>query len=202
MEVLHNEMVDALLKKVETANYAVEHFLFRNPPVHHPYRAVANASLHALKVKYDARAHVPWKMRIDEEAFGTSIPIEISPTEFLGAQFNLTTKELFVWDYFGGAKYWFLPNETRIKENAHLPIDGSGYSYALLDPPHGGLTHVLFLKLCEALFGDLNKLEIYAWPTDCSNYFDDGKEWWGTFFWTVYSPTYDWYIGILASSTD
>jgi hypothetical protein len=59
-----------------------------------------------------------------------------------------------------------------------------------------------FLEFNEFLFDNINKLIIYSWQTNCSNYFDAGKEWWGSFFWTVYNPTKKWYIGIAASTTD
>lgn len=60
----------------------------------------------------------------------------------------------------------------------------------------------IYTSINEKIFGDMNKLSIYRWGTDCSKYFDAGKEWWGTFFWTVFSPQYDWYVGILGSATD
>jgi len=52
------------------------------------------------------------------------------------------------------------------------------------------------------LFTDISQIEVYKWSTDSSNYFDEGKDWWGSFFWTVYNPCRDWYIGIIASTTD
>jgi hypothetical protein len=59
-----------------------------------------------------------------------------------------------------------------------------------------------FIDFCQFLFTDLNNICIFKWGTDCSNYFDDGKEWWGTHFWTIYNPEKDWFIGVLASTTD
>jgi len=58
------------------------------------------------------------------------------------------------------------------------------------------------LDFLEYFFGNLSKLTIYSWNTDCSVVFDAGKEWWGSYFWTVYNPTKQWYIGIIASETD
>ncbi|WP_343784001.1 hypothetical protein [Wandonia haliotis] len=40
------------------------------------------------------------------------------------------------------------------------------------------------------------------WSTNCSPFFNAGKEWWGTFFWTIYNPEKNWYIGICGSETD
>lgn len=59
-----------------------------------------------------------------------------------------------------------------------------------------------FLDFCRLLFTDISQIEVYKWSTDSSNYFDEGKKWWGSFFWTVYNPCRYWYIGIIASTTD
>lgn len=97
-----------------------------------------------------------------------------------------------------------------------VPCNGdyttTGYTQALFETPHrlrsdtDSLTNrevaAAFRRLCAALFGDLNTLEIYSWPTDCSEYFDAGHEWWGSFFWTVYSPSKNWLVTITASTTD
>ncbi|CAN5532225.1 hypothetical protein BH11BAC3_BH11BAC3_27210 [soil metagenome] len=85
-----------------------------------------------------------------------------------------------------------------------------GYTDAFLKPPHPfgrkDMTNYdigkYFLGFNQFLFDDIKELRIYSWATDCSNYFDDGKEWWGSFFWTVYNSTKDWYVGIAASTTD
>ena len=77
------------------------------------------------------------------------------------------------------------------------------YWYAFLEPPYG--TPYLkadFIRFNEILFPNRQALEVYRWNDDFSNYFDAGKEWWGAFFWTVYNPYWDRYIGIIASETD
>jgi hypothetical protein len=84
-----------------------------------------------------------------------------------------------------------------------------GYTDAFLSPPHyfgGKMTNLeigkLFLAFNQFFFDDITKITVYSWPTDCSNYFEAGKEWWGSFFWTIYNPIKDWYVGIAASTTD
>ncbi len=79
----------------------------------------------------------------------------------------------------------------------------------LMEPPYNMRLRKEILKrgeyvldFLEYFFGDLSKLIIYSWNTDCSVVFDAGKEWWGSYFWTVYNPTKQWYIGIIASETD
>jgi hypothetical protein len=83
------------------------------------------------------------------------------------------------------------------------------FIYTLMEPPYNMRLGKEILKrgeyvldFLEYFFGDLSKLIIYSWNTDCSVVFDAGKEWWGSYFWTVYNPTKQWYIGIIASETD
>jgi hypothetical protein len=205
MEPLHDVEISLFLTELEKHNYAVKHFFFRPIAIENAHHAVAEASLIAIKKKSDAYLYSSWKMSIDWETLNASKPTKLLPEEFLGTRFHFPTKQLFQWDSIHGQKwprYWFLSGEKRTKENAKTPLTENGYSYAVCSPCHRGVSPELFQECWEKFFGDLETLEIYAWTTDCSNYFDAGKEWWGEFFWTVYSPTYDWYVGILASDTD
>ena len=43
---------------------------------------------------------------------------------------------------------------------------------------------------------------MYEWTTDWSDYFDEGREWWGTLCLTVYDKTLGRFAVILASATD
>lgn len=45
-------------------------------------------------------------------------------------------------------------------------------------------------------------LEVYDWTTDWSNYFDAGREWWGTMCYSIYDQKTNRYAVIMASSTD
>ena len=98
----------------------------------------------------------------------------------------------------------------RIKEfNLKHPNQNGNFIYAFMEPPysiHTGKTikeqGEYLINFMKFVFTNLTKIEIMKWSTDCSPYFDAGKDWWGTFFWTVYNPEKDWYIGICGSSTD
>lgn len=86
---------------------------------------------------------------------------------------------------------------------------GPGFVYAFMEPPYtleAGETILergkYLMGFMDHYFGKKEGLEVFSWSTDCAPFFDAGKEWWGTFFWTVYCPEKDWYIGILGSSTD
>lgn len=146
----------------------------------------------------------------------------IEAKEFFGPLFNLDERRVLVKgkDENHLNDYFFHDGQeknTEIIDEKSRPYYSSysdnyttlGFAGAFLDPPHYLRTGKTifdhgkyFLDFCDAVFGDLNTLVVYTWSTDSSNIFDAGKEWWGSFFWTVYNETKDCYIGIVASTTD
>ncbi len=78
------------------------------------------------------------------------------------------------------------------------------YRRAFLFPPHGsGCTQKDFDKVNAALFPKgTGGLEVYEWTTGWSDYFDDGREWWGTLCLTVYDRSMNRFAVITASATD
>ena len=144
---------------------------------------------------------------------------EIFVQDFMGWQYEEVSGRVKILSYnllnpkTKGYDLYFYYNEKEVIGNA-LTIDQEdkgkiGFVYAFLDPPHSfmcGKTIFekgnFFLDFCRLLFTDISQIEVYKWSTDSSNYFDEGKDWWGSFFWTVYNPCRDWYIGILAATTD
>ena len=78
------------------------------------------------------------------------------------------------------------------------------YRKAFLYPPYeNGYTGKDFAKVNAALFPNgTDELEVYEWTTDWSDYFDEGREWWGTLCLTVYDKTLDRFVVIMASATD
>ena len=85
------------------------------------------------------------------------------------------------------------------KENGAL-----NYRGAFLRPPHtNGYTDADFEGINAALFPNgTDGLEVYEWTTDWSEYFDEGREWWGTLCLTVYDASLDRFVIIMASATD
>ena len=77
------------------------------------------------------------------------------------------------------------------------------YWYAFLEPPYGVpyLTSD-FVKFNDVLFPFKGNTEVYRWNDDFSNYFDDGKEWWGTGLWSAYDKATGILVIIGASQTD
>ena len=107
---------------------------------------------------------------------------------------------------------FFLPEEWRTgkacRPDAGSPqvTDGGKRPYwqAFLLPPYGcSYTADDFRKVNAALFPDgTDRLEVYEWTTGWSEYFDEGREWWGTLCVTAYDPGTDRFAVILASATD
>jgi hypothetical protein len=91
------------------------------------------------------------------------------------------------------------------------PIDSrefmKDYWYAFQETPYGlrsGRHDVaeIFEAINQETIGTIEGAHIVAWSTDWSNYFDAGREWWGTFMWTVKPANHDWIVWIGASATD
>ena len=79
----------------------------------------------------------------------------------------------------------------------------AAYANAFLQPPYGStLTEEDFDKMNSVLFSDKMALDICRWNTEWSNYFDEGLEWWGAYYWTVYDPKGKYFVVIGASATD
>ena len=93
---------------------------------------------------------------------------------------------------------------TRPEGNRSFNIpEPTPYWYAFLEPPYG--THYLksdFEEFNNVLFPDKNDVEVYRWNDDFSDYFDAGKEWWGTGLWTAFDKSGKTMIVIAASLTD
>ena len=86
------------------------------------------------------------------------------------------------------------------------PLNGEQipYWYAFWEPPHpSGYGPEEFRRVNSVLFPKgTEELEVYEWTTDWSNYFEDGREWWGTACWSVYDPQMNRIAVIMAECTD
>ena len=91
----------------------------------------------------------------------------------------------------------FLSREKTSGENLN-------FRTAFLYPPYPvGHNDKDFDRLINAIFPKgTDNLDIYKWSTDWSDYFDDGKEWWGTLCLTVYDKNLDRFAVIMAAATD
>lgn len=77
------------------------------------------------------------------------------------------------------------------------------YWFAFLEPPYSN-SYLLsdFIKLNKVLFPFPDSCEVYRWNDDFSDYFKNGKEWWGTGCWSVYDSVTGIFVVIGASLTD
>ena len=102
-------------------------------------------------------------------------------------------------DHYGNVTY-----DAEWKPNGNNFGTTVPYWYALMQPIHGGRNNPEdFKKVNEALFpNSTDKLDIYEWTTDWSDYFDDGHEWYGACCWSIYDKSMDRYIVMLVSATD
>ncbi len=126
--------------------------------------------------------------------------------------------ELISFDQLVGFDYrneWLDVTDYRGKELAH----------AILEPPYNikieidaelnskdyyaiktkKYTEIYRLFLDDfLLFSEFQQSDfvIYRWSDDWSNFFEAGKEWWGTYFWTVYNRKNNTIMVFGASETD
>lgn len=100
-----------------------------------------------------------------------------------------------------GNSSWKIDGNTRVRVSpSHMT-----YWWAFFEPPYGvPYSKEDFHKLNHLLFPSQfrNDLEIFSWNDDFSNYFDDGKEWWGTALWSIYDKWMSRFVIIGASLTD
>lgn len=147
--------------------------------------------------------------------------IKLSSEEFLGYAYNWQNQKPLVKGRNINTNRFFEYDKPEIESNI-IDIDSSskrlenlglefngGFVQAFLYPPYSmqlgesikdiGVYAIDFMNL---YFDNLSNIEIYTWSIDCAFYFNEGKEWWGSYFWTVYNPVKDIYIGIVGSATD
>ena len=137
---------------------------------------------------------------------------EISVQDFMGWQYEEVSGRIIL---SGGKLHnrYFYYDDKEVPEKAvamtEEDLKKEAFAYAFFQPPYSFMITksnfekgIFFLDFCRLLFTDISQIEVCKRSTDSSNYFDEGKDWWGSFFCTVYNPCRDWYIGILAATTD
>lgn len=78
------------------------------------------------------------------------------------------------------------------------------YWRAFLMPPHGNsYTDDDFVRINSVLFPNgTDGLEVYEWSTDWSDYFAEGREWWGALCVTIYDKTLARFVIMMSSASD
>ena len=137
---------------------------------------------------------------------------EISVQDFMGWQYEEVSGRVILSGGKLRNRYFYYDDKEEPEKAvpmAEEDLKKEAFAYAFFQPPYSFMITKsnfekgnFFLDFCRLLFTDISQIEVYKWSTDSSNYFDEGKDWWGSFFWTVYNPCRYWYIGIIASTTD
>jgi hypothetical protein len=189
------------------------------------HRAAALATLGVLKDQsdsyFDAVLASPeyadrkrenfFMMTIDADALGEGEPVE--KVDFLGPYCDLDGRRLLMRGTMKNHRndlFWFGDAEmprNRVPLPTRTHSNGS-FADAYLDPPYslsGTRTdcNAAFIDALDLLFDGLHgDCTIFRWSDASSNYFDGGREWWGTYFWTVHAAGTDRIVGCVASATD
>ncbi len=163
---------------------------------------------------------LPHLIKTDHELLNNSGK-QIKLDNFFGYLFDVETKTIFVRGRKMYANQYFEHTTDEIQENivniqerinlheSKYEICDGNFTYAFMEPPFSLQTGETlyergeyFNNFIQNTFDDISKLEVFTWSKDCHNFFDAGKEWWGSYFWTVYNPTKNIYLGIVGSETD
>ena len=209
--------------------YGVEHVLLSAPDKVDANAHEQAAKVGLLAVVEKVRQETPlWELMTDLAKVEATRAKRLTAQEFFGPHFEVPSCRLATldpeafslvprFDVFSHPPTMLNPELFSLKFSSSEGAEGKtpGYAYTLLEPPHGlseqwpqrrklapAEVKTQFSFLCDVLFGNLDTLDIFDWPTDCSNYFEPGLEWWGSSFWTVHAPQKNWIVSILASTTD
>lgn len=150
-------------------------------------------------------------MSIGADALGEGEPVD--KADFLGPYCDLAGRRLLMRgttkNHFHDL-FWCGDAETprnRVPPPVRTHWNGS-LADAYLDPPYGlsgppAERNAAFFDALDLLFDGLRgDCTIRRWSDASSNYFDDGRDWWGTYFWTVHAAGTDRIVGLAASATD
>jgi hypothetical protein len=149
--------------------------------------------------------------------------IQIDLKHFLGPHFDLEKHKPLMRGQLGNATLnsYFYYDQQEIPENSvnlqrqinayqrAYPENKGNFVSVCMEPPYNlSLAKAIkkrgeyLLDFMDYFFGELSEIEVYAWDTTCAPLFEVGREWWGSYFWTVYNPSKQWYVGIIAAETD
>jgi hypothetical protein len=195
----------------------------KNAEEHTHHQAIVVA-MEFLKAKVDewavktSREHsIPrskiFKVQLDHQKAQLLKGRRIDERRFLGSRYHHERKGLIVRGELPFQSEFFLFSDPSNRENIidRASIDngiGTGYAYAFSDPPYRvrlapKATGELFAKVNTYVLGGIFRDSIiFEWPTDWSNYFDAGHEWWGSFLYSFANPHGSNIIVIAASTTD
>jgi hypothetical protein len=185
------EAIDAY----DAAGGVLDYVIFESPsvPSSTDHRTAARLAIAMEEIRRELeKPPSTFRLRVGDTP---DVPDVVSVRDFVGPLYDWNTEEL-IDPWVNGCR------------EGHGELMTHGYADAFLDPPYRlriarSEATTLFQGINRELFGGLtDELVVRSWPTDWSNYFDAGLDWWGTFYWTVYVGRTNRLIVIAASSTD
>jgi len=190
----------ALIEKYDRC--IIDYCLIQDETPHQGYRSHKDAVLFAMckvierYIESELRSELAFG-NPDEESFPWSLNMDKAKAVQIDVDTFLSIPEISAKDNSGNKGS--VRKEAKTLVGQHIP-----YWYAFWNTPHGtGYGPDDFRSVNTSLFPNgTDKLEVYEWTTDWSNYFDDGHEWWGTACWSVYDKELNRYVVIMASTTD
>ena len=181
----------------------IDYCLIKDDTPYQGYRSHKDAVLFAMcriierYIETQLKDEVLYRKEIGDEPFPWNLDIGKAQAHLIDPVSLLHVPEIVRTDYYGN-RFYDCPDPDPLKGD-QIP-----YWYAFWETPHtSGYGPEEFRKVNDVLFPNgAESLEVYEWTTDWSNYFEDGREWWGTACWSVYDKSLDRYVVILASATD
>ncbi len=198
-EVCLDKKLKQMIKEFEIARGVLEFKVFKN----RDYIDLKRKDLHFDTALNTINNDLLSKEK-EQDFFNSGEKISLS--EFYGNLVNIDEEEIILK---GRKKNWNKYFKHKSNKEVSITYLNGGLGYAFFETPYGIKLKKsikeegdFFFDFFKKIFGDLSFIEVYKWSTDFSTYFDEGKEWWGEFYWTIYSHKKDYFIGIVASTTD
>ncbi|MDO4800318.1 MAG: hypothetical protein Q4A52_07390 [Bacillota bacterium] len=201
MRELVNDLFYELIAAYE--NCIIDYCLIEDDVPHQGKRSHKEAVLFAMLkvieryINTQIKAEIKYCRKVEDEPFPWQLDLGKAQAHPMDASTLLHIPKILRTDCVGQRFY-----------DCELPTPSKGeqipYWYAFWETPHtSGYGAEDFIKVNSALFPrGTEELEVYEWSTDWSNYFDAGREWWGTACWSVYDKSLNRYVVLMASATD
>ena len=201
MRELVNDPFYELIKQYDRC--IIDYCIIKDDTPHQGYRSHKDAVLFAMckmierYIEEQLMSEILYGREVREEPFPWNLDIGKAKAHPIEAAQLLHVPVILRTDRIGQRFYdCGLPD---IFKGDQIP-----YWYAFWETPHtSGYGPEEFRTVNAALFPEgTEDLEVYEWTTDWSNYFEAGREWWGTACWSVYDRRMNRYVVILAETTD
>ena len=201
MRELLNDPFYEMIEKYDRC--IIDYCLIADDTPHQGYRSHKDAILFAMlkvierDIDAQLKSEIEDHSKADDEPFPWNLDIAKAQGHQIDPAQLLHMPEILRTDHVGQRFYdCGLPDPLKGEQ---IP-----YWYAFWETPHpSGYGPDEFRKVNSVLFPEgTDELEVYEWTTDWSDYFDDGREWWGTACWSVYDKHLNRYIVIMAATTD